>query len=282
MKKLIILFLLIATPLFAQKRAVRVDSIRVNDNNVITDNGSYLLIDPYQVPVLISGGGSTYGALYVDGNKATVDILRIINDNDGAVGDSTVRVSSAGVLFGAANKVYIDSVGIYGMDVTDADTFRLYDNGTNFLIDPDNAILLDQKLLGWASKVYIDSVGIYQMDATDADTCRFYTDADSTYINSDNPMSIKSNATFWGTVSAATITDRTEYIGEKQAVEMLDKINLSLVDDFENQDDVFVLPYELRDRQYRSLSKCVSLLLAVAKSQQKEIELLKKQIKKVK
>jgi len=282
MKKLTILFLLIATPLFAQNRALRIDSLQINDNNIITDNGSYLLIAPYQIPVLISGGGSSYGTFYLDGNKTTGDIFRAVNDNNGAVGDSTVRINSKGILFSAANKVYIDSVGIYGMDVTDADTFRLYDNGTNFMIDTDNPIRVDQKLLSWASKVYIDSVGIYQMDATDADTCRFYTDADSTYINSDNPISIKSATKFWGAISVASITDRTEYCGEKEAIRLLKEINLSTVDKFENENDVFVLPYELRDKQYRNLSNCISMLLAVAKSQQKEIELLKKQIKRTK
>jgi hypothetical protein len=232
MLKRIIFFMLVTTSLFAQNRALRVDTLQINDNNIITDNGSYLLIDPYGIPVLISGAGSSYGGLYIDGNKTSGDLLRVINDNDGAVGDSTMRISSRGIIFSAANKVYIDSVGIY------------------------------------------------QMDATDADTCRFYTDADSTYIYSDNPISMRTNVTVWGTLSAQTVTDRTKYVSEKEAIKILKDINLNLTnDEFTNQDDVFVLPYELRDKQYRDLGKCVSLLLAVAKSQQAEIEKLKKKIK---
>jgi hypothetical protein len=271
--------MLIATSLFAQKRALRIDSLRVNDNNVITDNGNYLLIDPHNIPVLISGAGGSYGGLYIDGNKTTGDLLRVINDNDGAVGDSTIRIDSRGVFFGAANKVYIDSVGIYGMDATDADTFRLYENGTHFMIDTDNPVRFNQKLLSWASKVYIDSTGIYGMDATDADTFRIYDSGDTTFFHSDNPVSFNSAVLFHGNISVGSITDRTEYVGEKKAIEILKKVNLSLSDDFKNEDDVFVLPYELRDKQYRDLSRCISLLLAVAKSQQAEIEKLKKKIK---
>jgi hypothetical protein len=273
MKKLIILFLILPVVSFAQHRALRIDSLEVNDKNVtgffndlMSTDLMYLKLDSLMIFTPADSSDTTY--ITDTGTYFKIDPKNPIQLDQK-------------VLFWA-DRFYVDSVYFVGMDATDADTFKIYDNGTNTIIDSDNPILLDQKLLSWASKVYIDSVGIYQMDATDADTCRFYTDTDSTYINSDNPMSIKSNTTFWGTISAATVTDRTEYIGEQAAMKLLDKINIPNVDKFKNEDDVFVLPYELRDKQYRSLSNCVSLLLAVAKSQQKEIELLKKQIKKVK
>jgi len=273
MKKLTILFLLIATPLLAQNRALRIDSLEVNDKNVtgffndlMSTDLMYFKLDSLMIFTPADSSDTTY--ITDTGTYFKIDP------------ENPIQLDQK-VLFWA-DRFYIDSVYFVGMDATDADTFRLYDNGTNFMIDPDNPIRLDQKLLSWASKVYIDSVGIYGMDATDADTFRIYDDGDSTYFTADNPVSIKSNTTFWGTISAATVTDRTEYIGEQAAIKLLDKINIPNVDKFKNEDDVFVLPYELRDRKYRSLSNCVSLLLAVAKSQQKEIELLKKQIKKVK
>ena len=95
----------------------------------------------------------------------------------------------------------------------------------------------------------------------------------------DSALHVSGGGYFTGGISVLNINDRTNYIGEKEAIALLKKVNLTGVKDFSNQDDVFVLPYELRDRQYRSLSNCVSLLLAVVKSQQAEIEKLKKRVK---
>jgi len=250
MKRLTILFLLIATPLFAQHRALRIDSLEINDKNVTSFFDDYMSDSNNDVLFLDS---------LVSSDEATIagsDSCVIITVDDGN------------------GKAYFKA--------GDGDSIVIYCDNSNAYIKSNNSIQLNNKLLSWASKIYIDSTGIYGMDATDADTFKIYDDGDTTYFHSDNPGSFNSDITFWGTISAATVTDRTEYCGEKEAVKLLKKVNLSTVDKFKNEGDVFVLPYELRDRQYRSLSKCVSLLLAVTKSQQAEIEDLKKQVKRLK
>jgi len=239
MKKLIIiaLTLLIAVPLFAQKRAIRVDSIRVNDSNIITDDGTSLKIDPIANRIV---------TIYY--TKSTSNLLEIINDfNDDQTGDSIFVVGSTGLATAKGLRWTAENPAAG----TDSCGYLWIDDGHG--------------------KIYIK--------ASDADSLVLTCDADSARIISNNALSIKADVLIWGTVSAKTVTDRTEYVGEEKAVEVLKKINLSTVNEFENENDVFVLPYELREREYRSLSRCVSLLLAVAKSQQSEIEKLKKKMR---
>jgi len=239
MKKLIIiaLALLIAIPLFAQKRAIRVDSIRVNDSNIITDDGTSLKIDPIANRIF-----TIYNA------KSTSNILEIINDyNDDQTGDSIFVVGSTGLATAKGLRWTAENPAAG----TDSCGYAWVDDGHG--------------------KIYIK--------ASDADSLVLTCDADSARIRSNNPISVYGTTYFWDGISVSSITDRTEYVGESEAVKLLKKVNLTGVKEFANQDDVFVLPYELRDKQYRDLSRCVSFLLAIAKSQQAEIEKLKKKMR---
>lgn len=334
MKRLIILFLLITTPLFAQHRALRIDSLEINDKNVTgffndvmspysdstlfldsllvtdevvsisgaanrtgADSSIFLCVDDgngklyvkatdgdsivlyvssstgylkSNNPLLIQGSGGSVNIFTVDGNKTSGNLLRVLNDNDGTPADSGFVIDATA------------DVGI-GTSTPKSGSLTLGDKGTQ----RDLLVTMEKTSLSTATdscvQVWVDDGnGKIYLIAGDADSLVLTCDNDSAKIISNNTISMKTDVTIWGTVSAQTVTDRTEYIGEEEAVKLLKKVNLSTVDKFENEDDVFVLPYELRNKQYRSLSNCVSLLLAVAKSQQAEIEDLKKQIKKVK
>ena len=226
MKKLIIVLLLatISIPLYGQNRALRIDSLEVNDKNVTGFFNDLMSPDLMRIDM---------DSLIIFTASDSSDSCWIFDTGDTTIIHAQNPFKSRSIFYAQKGIISLSGDNIF------ADSSNFHSN--TLIVSPQN-----------------NRIGIGASPASQ-----------------DSTLYVSGGVYLTGGISVLNITDRTEYIGTKEAIKLLNKINLTGVKSFKDFDDVFILPMELRIREDRNLSRVVSFLIAVVKSQQAEINKLK-------